>query len=193
MSAARVLVAYPAHFLSREKFTRKVKHYISSLTVETLVSLDDPLGFVADLAESIGAGFVVQGSAELSCTHGIIFDHNGALAPVEELLKDLRIPGKKIALKLTTVVNKDHGEAFDVYIGRGTVWGNPYPIGPAGDREEVLRKYQYDFDRRFLRFFEDHDNNVKKIRGKILGCHCKPAACHGDILATYVNSLDDGE
>jgi len=193
MSAARVLIAYPSLFLSREKFTRKVKHYTSSLAIEGFVALEDPHGFTADLAVSMGASFVVQTASELSCTHGIIFDHDGALAPVEELLKNLGIPGKKIALKLCTVVNKDHGDDYDVYIGRGTVWGNPYPIGLEGDREEVLRKYQYDFDRRYLRFFENHDHNVKRIRGKVLGCHCKPAACHGDILAAYVNSLDDGE
>jgi hypothetical protein len=193
MSSARVLIAYPAQFLSREKFTRKVMHYIRSLEVEALMAPDDPNGFVADLAKVVGADFVLDERGNLSCTHGIIFDHDGSESELEKLLRELGIPGKKISVKLATVANKDRGETFDVYIGRGTIWGNPYPIGPAGDREEVLRKYQYDFDRRLLRFFEDHDNNVKKIQGKVLGCHCKPAACHGDILAAYVNSLDDGE
>lgn len=26
-----------------------------------------------------------------------------------------------------------------------------------------------------------------QLRGKVLGCHCKPLACHGDILADYLN------
>lgn len=34
--------------------------------------------------------------------------------------------------------------------------------------------------------------NLGIIRGKVIACHCKPAACHGDVLATYLNSQDDG-
>ncbi|TBV87515.1 DUF4326 domain-containing protein, partial [Citrobacter freundii] len=30
-------------------------------------------------------------------------------------------------------------------------------------------------------------------KGKILGCHCKPYPCHGDVLARFLNELDDGE
>ncbi|WP_345940851.1 DUF4326 domain-containing protein [Pseudomonas lactis] len=26
------------------------------------------------------------------------------------------------------------------------------------------------------------------IRGKVIACHCKPAACHGDVLAAHLNS-----
>ena len=35
--------------------------------------------------------------------------------------------------------------------------------------------------------------DVLQLRGKVLGCHCKPLACHGDVLADYLNSLDDGK
>jgi hypothetical protein len=43
------------------------------------------------------------------------------------------------------VVNK-RIDAFDVYIGRGSVWGNPFVIGKDGDRAEVIRKYEDYFE-----------------------------------------------
>ncbi|MCG6418638.1 DUF4326 domain-containing protein [Vibrio fluvialis] len=29
--------------------------------------------------------------------------------------------------------------------------------------------------------------------GKRLGCFCKPDDCHGDIIAEFLNSYDDGK
>ena len=42
------------------------------------------------------------------------------------------------------VLNKHHaGVPTDaVYIGRGSKWGNPYRIGPDGDRAAVIAKYE---------------------------------------------------
>lgn len=56
-----------------------------------------------------------------------------------------------INLSITRVVNIDRNENYDVYIGRGSDWGNPYALGIDGDRDEVIGKYQYDFDRGFLK------------------------------------------
>lgn len=193
MSETVILIAYPKQFLSREKFFRKMNLYTESLQIDGVIAADDPHGFSAEFAASIDATFKLGPSGADLCTHAVIFNHNSIFADAVAALKARNVPGKVIPLALTSVVNKDRGDPFDVYIGRGTVWGNPYPIGRAGDREEVLRMYQYDFDRRFLRFFESESSNIAEIRGKILGCHCKPAACHGDIIANYVNSLDDGE
>ena len=33
------------------------------------------------------------------------------------------------------------------------------------------------------------DTNVVKLKGKTLGCFCKPYPCHGDIIAEYLNLL----
>jgi hypothetical protein len=35
-------------------------------------------------------------------------------------------------------------------------------------------------------------SRVHELAGKRLGCFCKPALCHGDVLADYLNSYDDG-
>jgi hypothetical protein len=39
----------------------------------------------------------------------------------------------------TTVVNLRTNK-YDVYIGRGSKWGNPFRIGPDGSRADVIRK-----------------------------------------------------
>lgn len=42
---------------------------------------------------------------------------------------------------MTTVVNIKH-EIADVYIGRGSKWGNPFKIGKDGSRNDVINKYR---------------------------------------------------
>jgi hypothetical protein len=73
---------------------------------------------------------------------------------------------------------------YDVYIGRPSIWGNPFQIGKDGTREEVLEKY-----RTWLKSKPDLLRMIKReLRGKVLGCWCKPKACHGDVLAALANS-----
>jgi len=31
-------------------------------------------------------------------------------------------------------------------------------------------------------------DQLDNLQGKVLGCHCKPLACHGDILAELANN-----
>ena len=76
-------------------------------------------------------------------------------------------------------------DPHDVYIGRGSKWGNPFKIGPHGDRDAVIALYAEWINspeqaglRRAARL---------ELRGKILGCFCAPKSCHGDILYTIAN------
>ena len=80
----------------------------------------------------------------------------------------------------TRVVNKVR-ESFDVYIGRPSKWGNPFLIGKDGSREMVIKSYKQ---------WVNHPEQVQlradikvELKGKRLGCYCKPKACHGDVLA----------
>lgn len=84
---------------------------------------------------------------------------------------------------MTTVVNK-RKQAYDVYIGRGSIWGNPYVIGKDGTRAEVLFQYKA-----YLESIPELLSQVYNLRGKVLGCYCAPLPCHGDILAEYANSI----
>jgi len=89
----------------------------------------------------------------------------------------------------TVVVNLRH-EPFDVYIGRakgdGGIFGNPFVIGKDGDREEVLRRFKAYFLERVERD-PGFREKVLALRGKRLGCFCAPLACHGRIIADYVD------
>ena len=76
-------------------------------------------------------------------------------------------------------------ERYDVYIGRGSKWGNKFVIGKDGNREEVIRKY-----REWIMLNKELLNSLHELKGKKLGCFCKPQACHGDVLAELVNNLN---
>jgi hypothetical protein len=83
----------------------------------------------------------------------------------------------------TTVVNIRQEKA-DVYIGRPSLWGNPFVIGRDGTRDEVIAKYRsYLVNHPFLL------NCVSELKGKKLGCYCKPLACHGDVLIEMIEKL----
>lgn len=63
-----------------------------------------------------------------------------------------------------------------IYIGRGTKWGNPFRIGPDGDRATVIAKHE--------RWLHDQHHLLRaldELRGHDLVCFCAPAACHGDL------------
>jgi len=78
--------------------------------------------------------------------------------------------------EITKVVHckKEH---YDVYIGRPSKWGNPFLIGKDGTREEVIEKYRkWIVNQPYLM------NSLHELKGKILGCWCKPESCHGDVL-----------
>lgn len=89
-------------------------------------------------------------------------------------------------MEKTVVVNKRY-EAYDVYIGRGSLFGNPFFIGRDGDRGLVIKKYRAWFTERL------EDMNFKEavlsLKGKRLGCYCSPKPCHGDILVEYLEGF----
>lgn len=68
-------------------------------------------------------------------------------------------------------------EPFDVYIGRPSKWGNPFELGPDGDRDLVVKKYR-DWILTQPQLLAD----LPELYGKALGCYCAPRACHGDVL-----------
>lgn len=87
-------------------------------------------------------------------------------------------------MPVKTIVNKRH-QKYDVYIGRGSIWGNPFVIGKDGTREEVIEKY-----REYAATNKVIIDNLPKLDGKILGCFCAPLPCHGDVLAEMLENLE---
>jgi hypothetical protein len=104
-----------------------------------------------------------------------------------------RIPTKIRTVQVTRIVNKNITSEFDVYIGRGSPWGNPFAISHSGegpDRADVIDKYK-DY------FYEKIESDpvfrrgILGLRGLRLACFCKPEACHGDVIAKYLDEADD--
>ena len=84
---------------------------------------------------------------------------------------------------MTKVVNKSK-EDHDVYIGRGSKWGNPFIIGMNGSRAQVINMY-----RNYILTRPDLLKDLPELKGKRLGCFCKPLACPGDVLKGLVDEL----
>jgi len=77
-------------------------------------------------------------------------------------------------------------EPYDVYIGRGSSFGNPYKIGVHGTREEVIAKYE-----KFVRRNPHLLARIRReLRGKVLGCWCAPKPCHGNVLLQIANEKE---
>jgi hypothetical protein len=72
-------------------------------------------------------------------------------------------------------------DKYDVLIDRTTKWGNPFKIGKDGTREEVVAKYET-----WIRKHPKLLSCLSELEGKILGCWCKPEACHGDVLIKLI-------
>ena len=97
---------------------------------------------------------------------------------------------------MTKVINKNK-ESYDVYIGRGSIFGNPFTHLPlknthareqVSSREEAIERYEeYFFNR--LEHDEEFLIEVLKLKDKTLGCYCKPKSCHGDVISEFLNKL----
>jgi hypothetical protein len=77
---------------------------------------------------------------------------------------------------------------FDVYIGRPSKWGNPFTFKAntiaefVVPKDEVLSRYEA-----WLVEQPELMAALSELRGKALGCWCKPGPCHGDILARFAD------
>lgn len=109
------------------------------------------------------------------------------MTEMESLIQD--VP----ASSPTRVVNV-RKEVCDVYIGRGSVWGNPFTHLPltstkahykVTSREGAILAY-----RQWLLQHPELLMLLPTLREKALGCYCKPAPCHGDVLAELADQVD---
>ena len=99
----------------------------------------------------------------------------------------------------TTIVNLNE-EAYDVYAGRGKKgkvpqnpgdygWlGNPYSKEKFGEQAvPMFKDYFYNRLRRDEKFLLE----VLKCRGKKLGCFCGHEGCHAQIVADFLNRIEE--
>lgn len=81
-------------------------------------------------------------------------------------------------------------EPYDVYIGRPSIWGNPFSHLDdtlaqfrVATREEAIEAYEEWINQR-----PDLLSLLPDLRGKVLGCWCAPKPCHGDVLVRLANA-----
>ena len=84
------------------------------------------------------------------------------------------------------VVNR-RKEKYTHYIGRGSIFGNPFVIGKDGNRQQVIEKYEKYLVNNTIVL----DAIYKLPKDAILGCFCvetsinfirKNKRCHGEII-----------
>lgn len=87
---------------------------------------------------------------------------------------------------MSEVVNKYNVNMDDpdiVYIGRGSIWGNPFPMKDKSEQERyrVIKAYRQWL---WLQQMKGHITKemILDLEGKRLACYCAPKACHGDVL-----------
>ena len=83
-------------------------------------------------------------------------------------------------------LRRDRVGHCDLFIGRGSPWGNPFRIGRDGDRSAVLRRHE-----RWLRDQHHLLRRIGELRGRNLVCFCAPLGCHGHLLLRLANGTRD--
>lgn len=80
-------------------------------------------------------------------------------------------------------------ESYDIYIGRPSIWGNPFSHKSdtkaeyiVSTREEAVAAY-----RNYILNSSELMEKLPELKGKVLGCWCSPLACHGDVLLELAN------
>ncbi len=86
----------------------------------------------------------------------------------------------------------------DIYIGRRCTmggwnlaqskWHNPFVVPKNATDEqltEILTKYS-----QYVRSSSELWNALPELRGRVLGCWCKPKRCHGDVLLSLLAEFD---
>lgn len=97
-------------------------------------------------------------------------------------------------------------ETYEVYIGRPSLFGNPFSFRKSKLAKEIVKKPEDAIDKYREWFYnkikgdEKFRKEVEKLRGKTLGCFCKSAKgfqgqvlCHGQVIAAFLDGLSPEE
>lgn len=95
------------------------------------------------------------------------------------------------------IVENRHNEGVrGMYIGRGTIYGNPFKIGDNGmNRKEVVDRYlvwlREEYKKKGVLYDRMGDLARRHKRGEtiVLVCSCKPRLCHGDVLKMAIEKI----
>ena len=97
-----------------------------------------------------------------------------------------------MTLKVKVInINKYDGDDY-IYIGRPSTFGNPY-----SSKEKNLATYKVSSKKEAIQNYRNYilnnidilDNLIEELKSNgytKIGCHCKPASCHGDVLKDLI-------
>jgi hypothetical protein len=106
--------------------------------------------------------------------------------------KNVRMSGEMCVINIhnRTVLERARKTGRYRYIGRGSVFGNPYRIRENGwTRDQVIEMYRSD-----LRQSKDLQEVIRRLPANaILGCYCAPEACHGDVIMEMWKEMHDAK
>lgn len=197
----QLLIAVPKLFCFRATFEQTVQSALRVLGEVDTFLVSDKAGKARSLLEENGISIqevnissrIDAKTAAKKFSHILVFWDSEELTDLIYFAKLFNKHLRIVPVQITKVRNRDAGEPFDVYIGRKTPWGNPYPIEhneTGAKRDDVIKKFKEYFQKEFLNNPENF-KHLLALRGLRLGCHCKPLACHGDIIADFLNEYFD--
>lgn len=196
-----LLIAFSEHFQDPQAYASVVSKVLGGSIPEQVSAVNDFCSYASKDSRFSGRIKDVKCKSRIearrlvaAASHVVCFwsgeDLQALIWEARHQKKPLRIH----TFSHTSVVNRDKGDEFDIYIGRSGPWGNPFPIVPGTEetRERVIEKYREHFETAILSDPSMH-KALLGLRGLRLGCHCKPLACHGDVIARYLNNYRDPE
>ena len=195
-----LLVAFSSGYSGRRRFEKTLSNLLGGNLPLGVTAVNDPSEFVRKYFEKENVPIALKGcrnrlearSLVSKASHVLVFWSGEDFSSIVWAARQQRKPLRICPFEFTKVVNRDAGEEYDVYIGRSGPWGNPFPIVPGTDqtREKVIARYAEYFEQEILPDPVRHQA-LLGLRGLRLACHCKPQACHGDVIANYLNNYGD--
>lgn len=79
-----------------------------------------------------------------------------------------------------------------VYVGRPSLFGNPFKLVVHGDRAQVIAKFWHYFHDRLTNdpIFKEAVDELKHATALV--CWCAPEKCHAEIIAEYLQEEPKG-
>lgn len=92
-------------------------------------------------------------------------------------------------------------DSNNVYVGRkgvvfvdgkrfpleSSIWANPFKITKEVNRKESIVLFEKYIRNKIIN--ENLTEELKKLKGKTLGCWCKPEECHADVLVLLIDEM----
>lgn len=80
---------------------------------------------------------------------------------------------------------------YDIYVGRPSKWGNPFSHLKKGTLAKYVVNTREESIAAYKKWITEGEGqyllkDLHELKGKVLGCWCKPKSCHGDVLAELV-------